>query len=108
MYRRIGDLTRTAPKHAIAAELAAAKIPHAEINTIAATADIEAVRARLNRTLLPGGRSVRLPPAAVDLAGLPRNFAPPPRYGEHTRAILSEIGSGADEIERLYRERIVA
>jgi formyl-CoA transferase/CoA:oxalate CoA-transferase len=32
----------------------------------------------------------------------------PPRPGEDTKAILCKIGYSEEEIERLYRERVVA
>ena len=108
IYRALGAITAAAPRSEIAADFAAAKIPHTGINTLASAAGLEAVRRRLNRTILPGGRVVRLPPAAVDVPGAPRDFAPPPRYGEHTRKVLSEIGLGAGEIDRLFAEGAVA
>jgi crotonobetainyl-CoA:carnitine CoA-transferase CaiB-like acyl-CoA transferase len=108
IYRAMGAITAAAARDEVASDLAGAKIPHAAINTLAGAADLAAVKRRLNRTMLPGGRAVRLPPAAVDLPGLPREFAPPPRYGEHTRAILAEAGFAAAEIDALYAAGDVA
>lgn len=108
IYRSLGAITAAASHDEIAADFAAAKVPHTRINTVATSADLAAVRAKLNGTTLPGGRRVRLPPAAVDLPALPRAFAPPPRYGEHTRAVLAEIGLAAGEIEQLFAAGIAA
>jgi crotonobetainyl-CoA:carnitine CoA-transferase CaiB-like acyl-CoA transferase len=108
MYRSIGAITAAATQAEIEADFAAAKIPHTKINTISTSAELEAVRTKLNRTTLPDGRAVRLPPAAVDVSDLPRAFAPPPRYGEHTRAVLGEIGLSKAEIDRLIAAGVAA
>ena len=108
IYRLLGAATATGTLAEISADFAAAKVPHTRINTLDASAKLEAVARRLNRTTLPGGRSVRLPPSAVDLPGTPRAFAPPPRYAEHTRAILGEVGIASSEIDQLFKEGVVA
>ena len=92
----------------IAADFAAVKVPHTRINTLADSAGLQAIARRLNRAALPDGRAIRLPPSAVDLPNTPREYAPPPRYAEHTRAVLGEAGVSAGEIDRLYASGIVA
>ena len=108
IYRMLGAATVTGTLAEVAADFAAIKVPHTEINTVAAAAALEAIRRRLNQTTLPDGRVVRLPPSAVDLPTLPKSFAPPPRYAEHTRAILAEAGLGAREIDGLFASGAVA
>jgi itaconate CoA-transferase len=108
IYRALGAATATGSTEEVAADFAAAKIAHTRINTLADAAALEAVAGRLNRTHLPGGRRVRLPPSAVDLPALPRAFSPPPRYAEHTRAILAEARVAPAEIDRLFAEGAVA
>ncbi len=108
IYRVLGAATATGTIAEVAADFAAAKIPHTRINTLADAAALDAVARRLNRTELPGGRGVRLPPAAVDLPETPRAFAPPPRYAEHTRATLAEARLAPAEIERLFAAGAVA
>jgi itaconate CoA-transferase len=108
IYRVLGAATATGTIAEVAADFAAAKIPHTRINALADAAALEAVARRLNKTELPGGRAVRLPPAAVDLPSTPRAFAPPPRYAEHTRAILAEAKVASGEIDRLFKEGVVA
>jgi crotonobetainyl-CoA:carnitine CoA-transferase CaiB-like acyl-CoA transferase len=108
IYRVLGAATATGTMAEVEADFAAAKIPYTRINTLAAAAKLEAVARRLNRTEFPGGRRVRLPPAAVDLPAMPRAFAPPPRYAEHTRAILEEARLASGEIDRLFAEGVVA
>ncbi len=108
IYRVLGAATATGTMAEVAADFAAVKVPHTRINALADAAALEAVARRLNRTELPGGRSVRLPPAAVDLPALPRAFSPPPRYAEHTRAILAEAKLASSEIDRLFKDGVVA
>jgi phenylsuccinyl-CoA transferase len=108
IYRVLGAATATGTMAEVAADFAAAKVPHTRINSLAAAANLEAVARRLNHTEFPGGRRVRLPPAAVDLPATPRTYAAPPRYAEHTRAILGEARLAAAEIDRLFADGVVA
>jgi crotonobetainyl-CoA:carnitine CoA-transferase CaiB-like acyl-CoA transferase len=69
---------------------------------------IDAIAKRLTTTTAPDGRRVRLPPMAVDQAGVPRDFSFPPRYGEHSEKILREVGYDAGAIARLREARVIA
>jgi len=82
-------------------------IPHAPIQTIAEVRDMQAVARKLTTTRTPDGRTIRLPPAAVDLAAVPREYAFAPRYGEHTAPVLREAGFGEEEIADLRAQGIV-
>lgn len=85
----------------LARDLTQAKIPWAEVNDIRAVSQLEAVRSKLTRSRMPDGRELLLQPLPVDLADGPRELSFPPRYGEHTRPILAEIGFAAAEVEAL-------
>jgi crotonobetainyl-CoA:carnitine CoA-transferase CaiB-like acyl-CoA transferase len=85
-----------------------AGIPHAPIQTIAEVRDMQAVARKLTTTSAPEGKTVRLPPPAVDLSGAPGEFSFPPRYGEHTGAVLHEAGFREEEIAGLRAQGIVA
>jgi crotonobetainyl-CoA:carnitine CoA-transferase CaiB-like acyl-CoA transferase len=75
------------------------------INDIAEVRRAPGVREYLTRTALPDGREVRLPPAAVETGR--SEYSLSPRYGEHTREILEEIGLTSAEIEDLTRKGVV-
>ena len=97
----ISAITATAGTEQIMADLRAATIPNARINGVAAVRELEALRERLTATTLPGGKRVRMQPMAVDLPGAPREFAFPPKYGEHTRPVLREAGFSDAECRAL-------
>jgi crotonobetainyl-CoA:carnitine CoA-transferase CaiB-like acyl-CoA transferase len=74
-------------------------------------ADLPFVEKTALRTVAPDGRTIRLPPAAVstshlDALGGTLPFAP--RYGEHTDALLCEVGVGPEEITVLRDNGVVA
>jgi crotonobetainyl-CoA:carnitine CoA-transferase CaiB-like acyl-CoA transferase len=101
LKRDISALTAQADTAAIMQDLRAATIPHARINGIAAVRELEALRERLTTTTMPDGKRVHMQPMAVDLPGAAREFAFPPKYGEHTRPVLREAGFSDDECRAL-------
>ncbi|WP_217237625.1 CaiB/BaiF CoA-transferase family protein [Streptomyces sp. AC555_RSS877] len=66
-----------------------------------------AARGRWRQVGVPGGATVQalLPPA--DLAGLPARMDPVPGVGEHTEAILAELGRGPADIEALRADAVI-
>ncbi len=92
----------------IAAEFRKATIPHAAINDIPAVREMEAIARALTRTQAPDGREVRMQPLAVDLPGARRSLAFPPKYGQHTRAVLAEAGFSAAQCAELGARGIIA
>jgi itaconate CoA-transferase len=88
--------------------LAKARIPYAPINTIPDVHALPPMRSRLPRTQTPEGRTIRLAPMAVDRPQASMDYAFAPRYGEHTDAVLSEIGVSAGEIAHMRKNGTVA
>lgn len=80
------------------ADLAAAQIPHAPINTITDVINMEALAGALTRTTAPDGRTVRMQPTAVQIEGQSGAMSFPPKYGAHTEAVLAEAGYGAEDL----------
>jgi len=89
------------------ATLTAASIPHAPITPIDAVLELPFLANRLLQTITPDGRAVRLPPPAVE-TGRDRTLPFAPSYGEHTSAVLSEIGLSNEEIATLRRSHVIA
>ena len=108
IYRELGAITATSGQEQLAADFAAAKIPHAAVNNVAQVHALEAVRSRMTRTTLPDGTDVHMQPMAVDIAGAPRDFPCAPRYGEHSDAILREAGYSDDQCAALRRAGVIA
>ena len=83
-------------------------IPHTSINTVSVAMEQPAIRDRLPTTTLPDGRTVRMTPPAVTVPGTATHLRFPPRYGEHTDAVLAEIGYGAADIATLRAQGAIA
>ncbi|MFC9133167.1 CaiB/BaiF CoA transferase family protein [Streptomyces sp. NPDC057099] len=80
----------------------------AGVNDVAAFLDhpVLAGRGRWTEVAVPGATvEALLPPA--DLAGLPARMDPVPAAGEHTRAILTELGRTDEEVAALRADGVV-
>ncbi|TXS44192.1 CoA transferase [Streptomyces sp. uw30] len=81
----------------------------AGVNDVAAFLDhpVLAGRDRWRDVAVPGGATVQalLPPA--DLAGVPARMDPVPAVGEHTEAILTELGRSGEEIKALRADAVI-
>ncbi|MFE4575849.1 CaiB/BaiF CoA transferase family protein [Streptomyces chartreusis] len=90
-------------------DLEAISIACAGVNDVAAFLDhpVLAGRDRWRDVAVPGGATARalLPPA--DLAGVPARMDPVPAVGEHTEAILTELGRTGEEIAALRADAVV-
>ncbi|MEV5884248.1 CaiB/BaiF CoA-transferase family protein [Streptomyces sp. NPDC052020] len=93
----------------ILAELEGIGIACAGVNDVAAFLDhpVLAARDRWREVTVPDGAAVGalLPPA--DLAGVPARMGPVPSVGEHTDAILGELGRGPGDIAALRADAVV-
>lgn len=108
IHRDMAAVTSRHPTAEIAADFRDATIPHAPIHDIPAVRDMEAIRRKLTTTRMPGGKLVRMQPMAVDVGGSADEFAFPPRYGQHTKAVLREAGYDDDAFTQLSERGIVA
>jgi crotonobetainyl-CoA:carnitine CoA-transferase CaiB-like acyl-CoA transferase len=96
---------RRHPTEPLLALLRGAGLVASPVNPVSALREMPGIRRHLTSTTLPDGRSVRLPPAAVESR---RSVFPvAPRYGEHTRKVLEEIGLEASKIDALIEEGVV-
>jgi crotonobetainyl-CoA:carnitine CoA-transferase CaiB-like acyl-CoA transferase len=108
IHRDIGAVTVQHAADEILADLRGATIPATRIHDIRQTRELPALRDKLTRTLMPDGRTIHMPPMAVDLPGAKGVLDFPPKYGQHTTPVLAEAGLGTDEIQSLYGAGVVA
>ena len=107
VYRDIGALTSKHTTGELAADFSSATIPHAIINTIAQVAGLAALKNKLTTTTIPGGKKIRMQPLAVDDTEAVTELDFPPRYGEHTRHILREVGYTDSDCDKLSADGII-
>jgi itaconate CoA-transferase len=79
-----------------------------EVNDVRAVRNLPSIAPELGRVSFPKGRNVYLPPSAVAGDAVPKSFAPPPRYGEHTRSVLAELGIADKDVDEMARSGTVA
>ncbi len=111
LFAGIEAITMKYSSTEIAKVLAEAAIPHSPITPIEEVADLPFVVETALRTITPDDRLVRLPPPAHGteyLEKLDRELPFAPAYGEHTDALLAEIGLSSSEITSLRAQGVVA
>lgn len=108
IHRDIAAITRKFNRDELSADFAAAKIPHAPINTIAQVRDTDAVRRKLLRTRTPDGHVVHLPPMATDIAGAASEYPFAAKFGADTEDVLAEAGISDVERARLRSDGAIA
>jgi itaconate CoA-transferase len=111
LHLAIEDITQKYPSTEVSRVLSEAAIPHSPITPIEDVANLPFFKDSALKTILPDGKTVRLPPSAVPTSHLDHlkctlPFAP--AYGEHTDAILAEAGLPKSEIFRLRNRGVVA
>ena len=107
IHRDVAVATAGYTTSALQEALLAAGVPHAPINTIRQVRDMEAVSSKLITTQLPNGRTVHLSPPAVDREGSPKDYTFPPRYSEHTHAVLKEAGMTDDQVTDMAARHVI-
>jgi len=107
IHEAIAAITRRHTREELMADFRGATIPHAPIQTVAQVAAMAAVARSMTTSTMPDGTTIRLQPPAVDLDRL-AHFDFPPRYGEHTSAVLREAGFSDGECRALADAGVVA
>ena len=107
IHREMAVLTRQFTTAQIAADFGKATIPHAPIHDIPAVRAMEAVRGKLTTTRMPGGKTVRMQPMAVDVPHARTELRFPPKYGQDTLAVLREAGCSEAECTALSQQGVV-
>ena len=111
LRRRMTDIAERHESDEVNAALAAAAIPHAPITPVEGVMDLPFVAEQLLTTEAPGGQEIRLPPPAVPTPWLQARggrvpFAP--SYGQHTDALLKEVGADGTDIAKWRNSGVIA
>jgi crotonobetainyl-CoA:carnitine CoA-transferase CaiB-like acyl-CoA transferase len=108
LYRDIAGVTSNFTVAELGRQFMAAGLPCSAINDVPGAMQLDAIAAKLTSTTLPDGRTIRLPPPAVDTARGSRHYDVAPRFGEQTDAVLAEAGLTTGEISTLRACGVVA
>ena len=108
IHRDMAAVTRQHTTAEIAADFRQATIPHAPIHDIPAVREMPAVSSRLTTTRTPAGKTVRMQPMAVDVAGVATELRFPAKYGADTMSVLKEAGFTAADCASLKEQGIIA
>ncbi len=85
-----------------------ARVPWSEVNNIYQVRELEAIRSKMTSSVAPDGSVFYMQPMAVDADEADTNLSFPPKYGEHTEAILREAGYSQSEIMLFEHEHVIA
>jgi len=102
----IAAWTSTRPASDVLAQLESAEVPAGKIFSVADIVLDEHYRERemILETTLPGDIAIKMPGITPKLSGTPGKVRwSGPTLGEHTNAVLSEMGYGEGDIQRLRR-----
>ncbi len=108
IHRDMAAVTMQYEVDEILDDLRSATIPATRIFDVRQARDLPQIAKKLTRTMLPSGKEVRMQPMAVDVAGSLSELHFPHKYGADTRAVLSEAGFDAAQLEELYAAGVVA
>lgn len=108
MFADLKKVTRKYTSEELTRDLHEAKIPCSPVNDIPGVLEVEALKEKFTSTTMPDGRKIVMTPLPVDLPDNKDNLTFPARYGEHTEAVLSEVGYDNSEIADMLERGIVA
>jgi crotonobetainyl-CoA:carnitine CoA-transferase CaiB-like acyl-CoA transferase len=106
-YRDIGAITAQCATAELVDDFTKATIPHAVINTIEQVRKLEALQGKFTTTTAPDGKTIHMQPLATEMNGTVTELTFPPKYGEHTRSVLSDAGYTSAQLEELVATRII-
>ncbi len=108
MAAELGPIFATQPATHWLSAFADADIPSGPVNTVSqAMADPHLAARFVAHPALPGLPLIPFPAHLAQGMLSPDQMAPPPRTGQHSAALLHELGCDAAEVQRLVRERAV-
>ncbi|MEZ5785205.1 MAG: CoA transferase [Xanthobacteraceae bacterium] len=108
IHRDIAGITARFPVDEILADLRAASIPATRIFNIRQVRELPQLASKLTRTAMPNGKVIHMQPIAVDVAEAVTKLNFPRNYAADTLRVLGEAGYGAEEIEEMAQQGVIA
>lgn len=107
MFTDLRSVFARYPTDQLTEDLKLAQIPYSHVHDVYQVAELDAIKTKLTRTRMPDGTRINLQPLPVDLPEGARELSFAPRYGQHSRAILEEVGLTDAEIDALRESGVV-
>ncbi len=108
MAAELGAIFATQPAAHWLSAFAEADIPSGPVNTVSqAMADPQLAARFVAHPELPGLPLIPFPAHLGQGMLSPEQMAPPPRAGQHSAALLHELGCDAADVQRLVSDRVV-
>jgi phenylsuccinyl-CoA transferase len=108
IHRDIAAVTSRHSVDEILADLRSATIPSTRIFDVRQVSALPQLRAKLTRTVMPNGKTIRMQPMAVDVDGAAAELRFPPSYGADTYRVLAQAGYTQREIAAMAADGVVA
>ena len=107
LHKDIGKIMLNYSSSEILEELGKIQIASSPINTIRQVYEHPAVINKSTSTKTPKGKNIRMQPMAVDMPNSKKDLDFPPKYNQHTLAILKEAKLHSNEINLLRETGII-
>lgn len=107
IHRDIAEVTSRHSVDEVLTDLRSATVPSTRIFDIRQVSALPQLQAKLTRTLMPNGKTIRMQPMAVDVEGAATEMCFPPKYGADTRRVLAQAGYTQGEITAMAADSVV-
>ena len=107
IHRDIAAVTSRHSVDEVLADLRSAAVPSTRIFDIRQVSALPQLQAKLTRTVMPNGKTIRMQPMAVDVEGAAMEMPFPPKYGADTRRVLAQAGYTQGEITAMAADSVV-
>jgi crotonobetainyl-CoA:carnitine CoA-transferase CaiB-like acyl-CoA transferase len=107
IHRDIAAVTSRHSVDEVLADLRSATVPSTRIFDIRQVSALPQLQAKLTRTVMPNGKTIRMQPMAVDVEGAAVEIPFPPKYGADTHRVLAQAGYTQCEIAAMAADSVV-
>lgn len=107
IHRDMAAITSRYGVDEILADLRSATVPSTRIFDIRKVSVLPQLQAKLTRTVMPNGKTIRMQPMAVDIEGAATQMRFPPKYAADTHRVLAQAGYAEREIAAMAADGVV-